>query len=55
MPAEFDRGSPGKFDSRTLSRKTLSRWAGRICICRKIVFVSRYLQFCASVVQHVYV
>ena len=23
------RGSPGKFDSRTLSRKTLSRWTGR--------------------------
>ena len=24
------RGSPGKFDSRTLSRETLSRWTGRI-------------------------
>ena len=31
MPIEFDRGSPGKFDSRTLSRKTLSRWTGRKC------------------------
>ena len=30
MPVEFDRGSPGKFDSRTLNRKTLSRWTGRI-------------------------
>ena len=29
MPVEFDRGSPGKFDSRTLSRKTLNRWTGR--------------------------
>ena len=29
MTVEFDRGSPGKFDSRTLSRKTLSRWTGR--------------------------
>ena len=29
MSIEFDRGSPGKFDSRTLSRKTLSRWTGR--------------------------
>ena len=29
MPVEFDRGSPGKFDSRTLNRKTLSRWTGR--------------------------
>ena len=29
MSVEFDRGSPGKFDSRTLNRKTLSRWTGR--------------------------
>ena len=29
MSIEFDRGSPGKFDSRTLSRKTPSRWTGR--------------------------
>ena len=29
MSVEFDRGSPGKFDSRTLSRETLSRWTGR--------------------------
>ena len=29
MPVEFDRGSPGKFDSRTLNRKTLNRWTGR--------------------------
>ena len=29
MPVEFDRGSPGKFDPRTLSRKTLNRWTGR--------------------------
>ena len=30
MSVEFYRGSPGKFDSRTLSRKTLSRWTGRM-------------------------
>ena len=30
MSVEFYRGSPGKFDSRTLSRETLSRWTGRI-------------------------
>ena len=30
MSVEFDRGSPGKFDSRTLNRKTLSRWTGRM-------------------------
>ena len=30
MSVEFDRGSPGSFDSRTLYRKTLNRWTGRI-------------------------
>ena len=29
MSVELDRGSPGKFDSRTLNRKTLNRWTGR--------------------------
>ena len=29
MSVEFDRGSPGMFDSRTLNRKTLNRWTGR--------------------------
>ena len=29
MSVEFDRGSPGKFDLRTLSRETLDRWTGR--------------------------
>ena len=29
MSVEFDRGSPGNFDSMTLSRKTLSRWTVR--------------------------
>ena len=29
MSVEFYRVSPGKFDSRTLSRKTLNRWTGR--------------------------
>ena len=29
MSVEFYRESPGKFDSRTLDRKTLSRWTGR--------------------------
>ena len=29
MSVEFNRESPGKFDSRTLSRETLSRWTGR--------------------------
>ena len=29
MSVEFYRESPGSFDSRTLSRETLSRWTGR--------------------------
>ena len=29
MSVELDLGSPGKFDSRTLNRETLSRWTGR--------------------------
>ena len=29
MSVEFYRESPGKFDSRTLNRKTLNRWTGR--------------------------
>ena len=29
MSVEFYRGSPGKFDSRTLSREIISRWTGR--------------------------
>ena len=33
MPVEFDRRSPGKFDSRTLNGKTLSRWTGRMYAC----------------------
>ena len=32
MSVEFYRESPGKSDSRTLSRETLSRWTGRIII-----------------------
>ena len=32
MSVEFDRGSLGKFDSRTLNMTTLSRWTGRIWV-----------------------
>ena len=32
MSVEFYRESPGKFDSRTLNRKTLNRWTGRTSI-----------------------
>ena len=30
MSVEFDRVSPGKFDSRTLDKEALNRWTGRI-------------------------
>ena len=36
MSVEFYRGSPGKFDSRTLNRKTLNRWTGRNAITAKL-------------------
>ena len=39
MSVEFYRETPGKFDSRTLSRKTLSRWTGRINILSIITIV----------------
>ena len=29
MSVDFCRESPGKFDSKTLNRKTLNRWTGR--------------------------
>ena len=31
MSVESYRESPGKFDSRTFDRKTLTRWTGRVC------------------------
>ena len=39
MSVEFYRGSPGKFDSRTLSRETLSRWTGRNSLYVYVVLV----------------
>ena len=44
MSVEFDRGSPGKFDSRTLNRKTLNRWTGRINVSY-FVFINISLYF----------
>ena len=32
MSVESYRESPGEFDSRTLSRETLSRWTGRMAL-----------------------
>ena len=32
MSVEFYGGSPGKFDPRTLNRKTFDRWTGRSVI-----------------------
>ena len=39
MSMESYRESPGKFDSRTLSRKTLSRWTGRILLMKTAYIV----------------
>ena len=39
MSVEFDRRSPGKFDSRTLNRKTLGRWTGRIMFTEQHVCI----------------
>ena len=38
MSVEFYRESPGKFDSRTLNRTTLSRWTGRITISHALAY-----------------
>ena len=58
MSVEFGRGSPGKFDSRTLSTETLSRWTGRsfisrlndirisigsVVVCHSIVYSRQYI------------
>ena len=40
MSVESYRESPGKFDSRTLSRETLSRWTGRMNIAAQMAFQS---------------
>ena len=37
MSLEFYRESPGKFDSRTLSRGTLSRWTGRMLVISDVL------------------
>ena len=42
MSVELYRESPGKFDSRTLSRKTLHRWTGRSTF--QIMFLFGLLQ-----------
>ena len=39
MSVEFDRGSPGKFDSRTLDRETLNRWTGH---CMRLKGANRW-------------
>ena len=39
MSVEVDRGSPGKFDSRTLNKETLDRRTGRIGYYVKVVIV----------------
>ena len=41
MSVELYRESPGKFDSRTLSRTTLNRWTGRSKLTMKILYYTR--------------
>ena len=47
MSVLFYRESPGKFDSRTLSRETLSRWTGRI-ITANVLLLSLLLSDVSS-------
>ena len=50
MSVELYRESAGKFDSRTLSRKTLSRWTGRMIPCmRARALVRVYMHICTCV------
>ena len=53
MSVEFDRGSPGKFDSRTLNRKTLSRWTGRIYIYIYI-YIHTYIHTYTCIYIYIY-
>ena len=47
MSVEFDRGSPGNFDSRTLNRTTLDRWTGRM---KKLVRgISKWTEICVYI------
>ena len=45
MSVEFDRESPRKVFSRTLNRKTLSRWTGRITNYVFVLFVVSFVLF----------
>ena len=55
MSVNFDRGSPGKFDSRTLNRKTLNRWAyssktlRRSCVAKLLRSVAHALGLCLHI------
>ena len=40
MSVEFYRGSPGKFDSRTINRTTLNRWTGHSDFCTALLDAS---------------
>ena len=53
MSVEFYRESPGKFDSKALSRETLSRWTGRTVIFHN--FKSRSFKLSVSNPESKYV
>ena len=55
MSVEFYRESTGKFDSRPLSRETLSRWTGRMIyiMLASIAIVNSYV--CIYIYMHAYI
>ena len=48
MSVNFDRGSPRKFDSRTLNRETLDRWTGRSMI--RIIIVMSIISIISGII-----
>ena len=48
------RESPGKFDARTLSRKTLSRWTGRTVIIGPNIYIYIYTYIALYIYIYIY-
>ena len=57
MSVSFYGESPGKFDSRTLSRKTLSSWTGRTMLYNVILHndIVRIYDICMYVCVYIYI
>ena len=54
MSVELYRESPGKFDSRTLSRETLSRWTGHVYVYIYI-YMYRYRERDIPIYIYIYI